>query len=97
MDEIKRAELFQAINAYLIPSGLFVSCLFGAAGLFLIKEGYGLGWALMVCSAAIIFWAFFAFITFQNKLRAKGKIDNRLDTLSEDFSDNVSGAEQPYL
>jgi hypothetical protein len=84
MSEIDRAEFTQAINAYFIPTGLFVACLMGAAGIFLIREGYGLGWAFLVGSAAIMVWAFTAFVKFQNKLRAKGMIVNEPETEDDD-------------
>lgn len=71
--EIERAELVQSLNAYLIPSSLFVACLIGAAGTFLLREGYQLGWAFIGVTALIIGWAFWAFICFQNKHRYEGR------------------------
>lgn len=73
MDEIDKAELIQSLNAYLIPTTLFVACLIGAAGTFLLYTGYNLGWMFIACSIGIIVWAFSAFIHFQNKLRANGR------------------------
>lgn len=73
MDEIDKAELIQSLRAYLIPTSLFIACLIGAAGTFLLYTGYPLGWAFIACSAGIIIWAFNAFIRFQNKLRAHGR------------------------
>lgn len=73
MDEIDKAEFIQAVNAYLIPSSLFVACLLGAAGTFLLYNSEPLGWWFIVASAGIIIWAFTTFIHFQNKLRARGQ------------------------
>ncbi|MBY0356906.1 MAG: hypothetical protein K2W82_02810 [Candidatus Obscuribacterales bacterium] len=73
MDEIDRAEFIQAVNAYLIPTSLFIACLIGAAGTFLLYNSEPLGWAFIIASAAIIIWAFVTFIRFQNKLRARGQ------------------------
>ena len=73
MNDIERAEFIQSLNAYLIPTSLFIACLCGAAGIFLIREGEGLGWGFVAASALIIAWAFYAFVSFQNKLRHQGK------------------------
>ncbi len=73
MNEIDKAEFFQAVVAYLIPSSLFVACLLGAAGTFLLYNEEPWGWAFIAGSASIIIWAFVSFIRFQNKLRAKGQ------------------------
>jgi hypothetical protein len=100
MNEIDRAEYKQALNAYLIPSGLFVACLLGAAGIFLVREGYGLGWVFMTASTAVIVWAFAAFITFQNKFRSKGITAGRTGTSADPAEcdtgiETVSGEASP--
>ena len=63
MNDIDRAEYSQAV---------FVACLFGAAGTFCLYNGEQLGWALIGGMVAIIAWAFYTFINFQNKLRQRG-------------------------
>lgn len=73
MNDIERAEFIQSLKAYLIPSSLFVACLIGAAGTFLIREGYQLGWAFIAVTGLIIVSAFWAFICFQNKHRYEGR------------------------
>lgn len=73
MNEIERAELIQSLKAYLIPSSLFVACLIGAAGTFLIREGYAVGWAFVGVCATIIISSMWAFICFQNKHRYEGR------------------------
>jgi membrane-associated phospholipid phosphatase len=95
MNEIDKAEYRQAINAFLIPSSLFIACLLGAAGIFLIRESYGLGWVFIAGSFSIIAWAFFAFITFQNKLRANGQMKDQFDRPAPNFEDteNVESIE----
>lgn len=77
MNDIDRAEYIQAIRAFLIPSSLFVACLFGAAGTFCLVNGEDpltkqFGWGLIVAMVATIAWAFHAFINFQNKVRQRG-------------------------
>ncbi len=72
MNDIDKAEYNQAITAFLIPSGLFIACLLGAAGTFCLYNGEPLGWGLIVGMVSIISWAFYAFINFQNKLRERG-------------------------
>jgi membrane-associated phospholipid phosphatase len=92
MNEIDKAEYRQAINAFLIPSSLFIACLLGAAGIFLIRESYGLGWVFIAGSFSIIAWAFFAFITFQNKLRANGQMKDQFDRPAPNFEDTEDAA-----
>lgn len=72
MNEIDKAEYIQAIRAFLIPSSLFVACLCGAAGTFCLYNGEPFGWCFIAGMVAIIWWAFYAFINFQNKLRQRG-------------------------
>lgn len=72
MNEIERAELIQSLKAYLIPTSMFIACLFGAAGTFLIREGELIGWAFIALTVIILVASFVAFITFQNKLRYDG-------------------------
>ena len=84
-NEINKAELIQGLKAFLIPSSLFVACLLGAAGTFLIREGYQLGWGFILASAVIIISAFAAFITFQNKLRVKGQMVDPFDIPAPDY------------
>lgn len=91
MNEIDKAELIQGLKAFLIPSSLFVACLLGAAGTFLIREGYQLGWGVIAASAAIIVSAFAAFITFQNKLRKDGKMVDPEDLPAPDYDKYPDG------
>lgn len=85
MNEIDRAELIQSVKAYFIPSGMFIACLLGAAGTFLLQEGYMVGWGFIMASGLLIALAFFSFCTFQNKLRARGKMKDQFDTPAPDF------------
>lgn len=85
MNEIDRAELIQSVKAYFIPSGMFVSCLLGAAGAFLLQEGYMVGWGFIMASALLIVLSFVSFCTFQNKLRAKGKMKDQYDSPAPGF------------
>lgn len=80
MDEIDRAEFNQALKAYLIPAGGFVACLLGAAGVFLIREGYGIGWLFVASSAALIVTVSVFMLTFHNKLRASGLMKDPHDS-----------------
>lgn len=88
MNEIDKAEYVQAIKAYLIPTSLFVACLIGAAGTFLIREGYFLGWGFVLASLAMIVAAMVAFVNFQNKLRANGKMKDQFDTFIADEAES---------
>jgi len=74
MNEVDRAELIQSVKAFAIPASLFLSCVISAGGVFLVYNGYALGWAFVAISATIIISAFTAFIRFQNKLRVAGRI-----------------------
>ncbi len=85
LNEIEKAELIQGLKAYLIPSSLFVACLLGAAGTFLVREGYALGWGVIGLAALIIVSAFVAFVRFQNKLRAGGVMPEQKDVPAPDF------------
>lgn len=71
-NETDRAEFFQSLKAFLIPSSLFVATLISSAGAFLIYSGYSLGYAFFIASGAIITAAFVAFFRFHNKQRAAG-------------------------
>jgi hypothetical protein len=71
--EADRAERLQAWKAFLIPSGLFVACLFNAAGIYIVSTGNSVGIVFMVIGLAIISAGLIMFITFQNKQRAKGQ------------------------
>ena len=75
--DIERAELIQSLQAYLIPSSLFVACLVMAAGTFLLYNRFSLGWAFVGLALVIMAAAFTAFFRFQNKLRAGGQIPDR--------------------
>lgn len=85
MDEIDKAELIQALKAYFIPVAMFIACVLGAAGTFLIREGYGLGWLVIGAAATLLTGAFVACATFQNKLRARGLMKDKYDTPAPGF------------
>ena len=70
--EAKKAESWQALVAFLIPSTLFLACVTAAAGSFLIYNHESLGWIFIVAAGITIILNFMALIRFQNKLRAKG-------------------------
>ena len=72
--DAEKAEIIQSVKAFLIPSSLFIATVIMSAGTFLIYNGYTLGWAFVGVSATVITIAFVAFVHFQNKLRAGGKI-----------------------
>ncbi len=72
--EADRAERIQAWKAFLIPSGLFVACLFNAAGIYIVSTRQTpSASSFMVIGFAIISAGLIMFITFQNKQRAKGQ------------------------
>ena len=73
MNETERAERMQAWKAFLIPSSLFVACLFNAAGIYIIYAGNGVGVVFVGLGFAIIVGGLFLFVTFQNKARAAGQ------------------------
>jgi hypothetical protein len=73
MNEVDKAERTQALKAFLIPSGLFVACLFNAAGIFIIYNGNAIGMAFLGVGMLVIIAGLFAFVTFENKQRSKGR------------------------
>jgi cytochrome c biogenesis protein ResB len=79
--DVEKAELFQSITAYLIPTSLFVATVISAAGMFLVYSGYMLGWFFLAITAVIFVSAFVTFINFQNRLRAQGKFRQDPDEL----------------
>lgn len=89
MDEIDKAEMAQAVKAYVIPAGGFVACLLGAAGAFLIREGYALGWLFIGASAALIVTVSVCMLTFHNKLRASGLMKDPHDSPAPDLEDGT--------
>jgi hypothetical protein len=72
-DDMSKAEVMQAVKAFLIPSSLFVATIISAAGIFLLTSGYSLGFAFIAVSATIFVSTFIAIIRFQNKFRSEGK------------------------
>lgn len=72
MNEIDKAERMQAWKAFLIPSSLFVACLFNAAGMYILYSGSTIGLFFVGVGLAIIATGLFMFITFQNQHRAQG-------------------------
>lgn len=92
MDEIDKAELIQALKAYFIPVAMFISCLMGAAGTFLIREGYALGWFVIGAAVTLLIASFVACITFQNKLRAQGLMKDKYDTPAPAFEEETASA-----
>lgn len=72
MDQVERAEMIQNLKAYLIPSGMFLSTVINAAGIFLVYNGYGVGWVLVAAGVTAIIVALVAFARLQNKYREKG-------------------------
>lgn len=98
MNEVDKAELIQGLKAFLIPTSLFISCLLGAAGIFLIREGYGVGWGFIAATVTIMVAAFVAFINFQNKLRYEGKMVDPYDELIPEVEEStVIVEEKPEL
>jgi hypothetical protein len=69
----EKAERNQAIKAFLIPSGLFVACLFNAAGIYIVYAGNAVGIIFISVGVATILGLIFAFITFENKTRSGRK------------------------
>jgi len=72
MNDADKAEYVQSLKAYLIPSSMFVACLFNAAGIYIMYAGNTVGLVFLGAGFAIIIGALFAFVTFQNKHRADG-------------------------
>jgi hypothetical protein len=70
--EANKAETWQSMKALLIPLSLFLACLIGAAGTFLIYNNEPLGWVFLATAASIIIADFVGLIRFQNKFRARG-------------------------
>lgn len=73
-NEADKAELIQSIRAYYIPSSLFIATLINAAGIFLVYNGYSLGFGLLALGVTVIASAITFFVRFQNKLRVSGQI-----------------------
>ena len=78
-DEADKAELIQSVAAYFIPAGLFVATLIASAGIFLLYNGYALGYLFAGLGITIMVSAFVIFFRFQNKLRVSGKIAREED------------------
>lgn len=72
MDPVERAEFIQNLKAYLIPSGMFLSTVINAAGIFLVYNGYGVGYVLIGVGVTAIICALVAFARLQNGYRANG-------------------------
>jgi hypothetical protein len=70
MNARDKAERNQAIKAFAIPSGLFVACLFNAAGIYIIYTGSAVGFAFLAIGFSVIAAGLFMFITFENKARS---------------------------
>jgi hypothetical protein len=79
VDQVERAEVIQNLKAYLIPSGMFLSTVINAAGIFLIYNGYGVGWVLVAAGVTAIIAALVAFARLQNNYRAKGLMKEAAD------------------
>jgi hypothetical protein len=73
MREAERAELIQSLKAFLIPSSMFLATVISAGGVFLVYNGYALGYGFIAVAVVIIVTALVAFVRFQNKLRAAGR------------------------
>lgn len=69
-----KAELIQSMQAYYIPSSLFIATLITSAGIFLLYSGYSLGFLFVGIGVTIMVSAFVIFFRFQNKLRVDGQI-----------------------
>jgi uncharacterized protein (DUF58 family) len=93
--DLDRAELAQALKAFLIPASLFLATLISAAGAFLIYSGYSLGLAFLFASAAIMTGAFVAFFRFQNKLRAAGHFKPEESDRASNHEGNSVAPETP--
>lgn len=81
--EVKTAESWQALKAFLIPLTLFLACIAAAAGSFLIYHHESIGWIFLIISGFTIIVNFIGLIRFQNKLRAKGVFANEETNTSE--------------
>ena len=82
-NEADKAELIQSVQAYFIPASLFLATLISAAGIFLLHNGYALGWAFLTLGTALIAGSFATFFHFHNKLRAGGLIPREADEIAE--------------
>ncbi len=76
---IAKAELIQGIKALYIPLSSFLACVIMAGGVYLIINGEPFGYFMFTLAIVIIISAIFAFLTFQNSLRAQGKILDKED------------------
>jgi len=74
-NEIEKAELIQSLQAFLIPSSLFLATVISAAGGFLIYSGYSVGFALIAIALTVMIVSLTAFVRFQNKQRAQGRFN----------------------
>lgn len=79
MDPVERAEFIQNLKAYLIPSGMFLSTVINAAGIFLVYNGYGVGYVLIGVGVTAIICALVAFARLQNNYRANGQMKEPRD------------------
>ncbi len=77
---IAKAELVQGVKALYIPLSAFLACVIMAGGVYLIINGEAFGYFMFALAIVIIISAVFAFLTFQNKLRADGGILDKEDT-----------------
>jgi multisubunit Na+/H+ antiporter MnhC subunit len=93
MNEVDKAERMQAWKAFLIPSSLFVACLFNAAGIYILYNGDTVGLVFLGIGFTIIITGMFLFITFHNKRRARGQW-KRVDSTADGASKENADAEQ---
>lgn len=77
--EADKAEFIQSVQAYYIPASLFLATLISSAGIFLVYNGYALGFAFLTVGMTIVVSAFVIFFRFQNKMRASGRIPRQED------------------
>jgi hypothetical protein len=85
MNEMNKAEFAQALQAYLIPSSMFVACLIMSAGMYITYTGNHAGVVFIGVGFSVIIWALFTFVRFQNKHRARGESISNEDLYLEDF------------
>ncbi|HEY9678153.1 MAG TPA: hypothetical protein V6C76_09085 [Drouetiella sp.] len=79
LEAAERAEFIQSVKALLIPLCLFLACVVGAAGTFLIYNHEPLGWAFALVSAVTIITCIVWLIRFQNKHRARGILKHGME------------------
>ncbi len=80
-NEVEAAEQQQAIKAFLIPAGLFVACLFNAAGIYIMYSGNAIGAIFLGIGLSIVAVGLFLFVTFENKHRSKGRrVSNEVES-----------------